>query len=189
MTSTPHGNVPEARSLEEYCSLFALGDTERAVSILDVGGGPASFNAEGTGQGMRVVSVDPLYALRAVQIRDRIMQVTATAEHFLADYETGIDQGRYVSGTVTDLPFPDGSYDLALCPHLFFVPDIQDDLAFHLKGVRELLRVAEEVRIAPVHEQAAVESRLMRAMRMALERMGMKVECRRGADQMLVICR
>jgi len=226
MTFTLHDVVPWGRNLDEYCAMFGLGPAERAVSILGVGDGPASFNAEGTAQGMRIVSVDPLYAHREAQIRARIDEVTpqiieqtrrnahefvwrqfpdldsliaargAAMQRFLADYEAGIDQGRYVTGTVTDLPFPDGSYDLALCSHFLFLYSAQHDLAFHLRAVRELLRVAEEVRIFPLQELGAVESRHLRAVLMAMQRFGFRAECRpveyefqRGANQMLVISR
>lgn len=226
MTFTLHDVAPWGRNLDEYCAMFALGEAERAVSILGVGDGPASFNAEGTASGMRIVSVDPLYAFREADIRSRIEAATpqiaeqtrrnehefiwkrfpdietllrarqAAMERFLADYETGIEQGRYVTGSVTDLPFPDGSYDLALCSHFLFLYSAQHDLPFHLRAVRELLRVAEEVRIFPLQELGAVESRHLRAVLLALERTGMKVQCRpvdyefqRGANQMLVISR
>ena len=183
-------------SLAEYCAMFALGEAERRTSILTVGDGPSSFNAEGTVSGMRIVSVDPLYALHGEQVAARIAHTSPVVGRFLEDYSIGVDQGRYVSGDATALPFPDGSYDLALCSHLLFRDGQPDDLAFHLRAVNELLRVAEEVRIFPVMETGAATSRHLRAVMMALERQGFRAETREADQdlqlsgrQMLVIAR
>lgn len=226
MTFTLHDVAPWGRSLDEYNAMFDLGDAERRMSILGVADGPASFNAEGTAAGMRIVSVDPLYAFRHEQISQRIDESTVligdqtrlhadefvwqqftgvedllaarrtAMQQFLDDYDEGVAQGRYVTGSADALPFPDGSYDLALCSHFLFLYSGQHDLAFHLKSIRELTRVAEEVRIFPLLELGAVESRHLRAVLMALERMGLRAERRavayefqRGANEMLVISR
>ena len=39
--------VPWGRSFDEYCAMFDLSDRDLDLKILDCGGGPASFNAEG----------------------------------------------------------------------------------------------------------------------------------------------
>jgi hypothetical protein len=38
--------VPFGRSLDEYCQMFALSEDDLARTIIGVGDGPASFNAE-----------------------------------------------------------------------------------------------------------------------------------------------
>jgi hypothetical protein len=48
------------------------------------------------------------------------------------------------------LPFADGAFDLALCSHLLFLYSAQFDEAFHRASIRELCRVAAEVRIFPL---------------------------------------
>lgn len=226
MSFTLNDVVPWGRNLAEYCAMFDLREAERGVSILGCADGPASFNAEGTATGMRIVSVDPLYAFTTAQIRARIEEVSPeitaqtrlnaaefvwkqfanvdalidsrlqTMERFLADYDDGVAQGRYASGSVIDLPFPDHSYDLALCSHFLFLYSAQHDLAFHLKALREMLRVADELRIFPLLELGGAESRHLKAIMLALPRMGMKVERRRvdyelqrGGNEMLVISR
>jgi len=202
MSFTLNDVVPWGRNLTEYCAMFGLREAERAVSILGCADGPASFNAEGTAAGMRIVSVDPLYAFAAREIRARIEQATPIAsrlqsmENFLADYDAGVAQGRYVSGSVIDLPFPDHSFDLALCSNFLFLYSAQHDLAFHLKAIRELLRVADELRIFPLLELGAVESRHLNAIMLALPRMGVRAERRRvdyelqrDGNEMLVISR
>ncbi len=71
----------------------------------------------------------------------------AAMENFLADYEAGKAAGRYIEGVLPSLPFADDSFDLALCSHLLFLYSEQLDADFHIAAVRELLRVARDVRI------------------------------------------
>jgi hypothetical protein len=158
--------------------MFNLGEAERRVSILGYADGCASLNAEGTAQGMRVVSVDPLYEVRAEEIRARVAgHCDATVlDTFLSDYDSGIAQGRYVTGNADALPFPDGSFDLALCSHFLFLSSAQHGLAFHLQAIRELTRIAEEVRIFPLLEEGGTESRHLKAVLLATQRSGLRCE-------------
>ena len=55
--------------------MFALDDGDLRKTILGCGDGPASFNAELTALGGRVLSIDPVYAFTASQIRKRIDEV------------------------------------------------------------------------------------------------------------------
>ena len=64
--------VPWGRSFNEYCRMFHLTDEDLQRSILGCADGPASFNAEMSRQGHRVVSCDPLYHLTTDQIKQRI---------------------------------------------------------------------------------------------------------------------
>ena len=64
--------VPWGRSFDEYRRMFALSDTDLGLRILGCGDGPASFNAEATRRGGRVVSCDPIYRFDATQIEQRI---------------------------------------------------------------------------------------------------------------------
>jgi hypothetical protein len=68
--------VPWGRSFEEYCRMFALSSDDLAGRIVDCAGGPASFNAEATAAGCRVVSCNPLYRWSTDQIRRRIRETT-----------------------------------------------------------------------------------------------------------------
>ncbi|MDG2030712.1 MAG: hypothetical protein P8J45_06895 [Phycisphaerales bacterium] len=66
---------------------------------------------------------------------------------------------RYVFGSLPELPFEDDSFDLALSGNFLFVyasvergglmSNDQLGLDFHLEAVRELVRVASEVRMFP----------------------------------------
>jgi len=69
---------------------------------------------------------------------------------FLADYDAGKEAGRYVEASLPVLPFEAGAFDLALCSHLLFLYSRQFDEAFHRASIRELSRVAAEVRIFPL---------------------------------------
>lgn len=214
--------VPWGRTFAEYAAMFALDDMDRSRSILGCADGPASFNAEALQRNVKVVSADPLYQFSVSQIRKRIAdaapviarQVKENAQDFvwdyfksvtelvsarmkamqlfLADYDLGLQQGRYVPAELPDLPFFDGTFDLALCSHFLFLYSEQYDASFHVKALRELCRVAQEVRVFPLLELSGAPSRHLPEVINALEAGGCSVnvepvnyEFRKGANQML----
>jgi SAM-dependent methyltransferase len=172
--------VPWGRSFDEYCRMFALTDEDLTRRILGCGDGPASFNVEATRRGATVISFDPIYQWEAADIgtrigatRDEILEQTrrntgefvwdsirsvdelgrvrmAAMDAFLSDFTDGKAQGRYVEGELPTLPFADQSFDLALCSHLLFLYSDQLGEAFHNQSLRELCRLAGEVRIFPL---------------------------------------
>jgi hypothetical protein len=172
--------VPWGRSFAEYRRMFALSDADLQLRILGCADGPASFNAESTQRGTAVISMDPLYRLDAGTIRGRIAatydQMLEQAqrnsqqfvwdaiqsveelgrirmqaiEAFLDDYDLGKRQGRYVDAELPSIPFPDQSFDLALCSHFLFLYTEHLSEAFHRSAILELCRVACEVRIFPL---------------------------------------
>ena len=172
--------VPWGRSFEEYRRMFLLTDDDLRGRIRGCADGPAGFNAEATRRGARVTSCDPLYELRAEQIRERIAATAqdileqtrrnrddfvwdditsieelhrvrmAAMDEFLADYDAGRSEGRYVTAAAPSLPFADGSFELALSSHFLFLYSEQLGRQFHEDAVFELCRVAEEVRIFPL---------------------------------------
>lgn len=172
--------VPWGRSLDEYRLMFGLTHADLGRPILGCGDGPASFNAELTAGGGRVVSCDPIYVFDGEAIRQRfdacagtiIAQVKAHPHNyvwtyhrdpddlmrrrraatatFLADYEAGRRRGRYVAAALPHLPFADGQFALAVCSHLLFLYSDLLALEFHLEAVDELCRVARDVRIFPL---------------------------------------
>jgi hypothetical protein len=73
--------VPWGRSFDEYRRMFALTGNDLARPILGCGDGPASFNAEATRRGHRVVSCDPIYRFGRSEIQERI---AATYDQVLA---------------------------------------------------------------------------------------------------------
>ena len=172
--------VPWGRSFDEYCRMFALNGEDLTQRILGCGDGPASFNAEATQRGVTVISCDPIYKWETADIRtriaatrDHILQQTrlnasdyvwdsirsvdeldhlrmTTMEAFLVDFTEGKAQGRYVEGELPTLPFADRSFDLALCSHLLFLYSDQLGEAFHQLAIRDMCRVAHEVRVFPL---------------------------------------
>ena len=172
--------VPWGRSFDEYRRMFGLSDEDLDLRIIGCGDGPASFNAEATRHGARVISCDPIYRLETKQIRDRIAATCdqildqtrlnveefvwdaiqsveqlgrlrmAAMGDFLDDYGPGKAQGRYVDAELPALPFADKAFDLALCSHFLFLYSEQLGGPFHHSAIREMSRVAAEVRIFPL---------------------------------------
>ncbi len=172
--------VPWGRSYAEYVAMFDLSKADLQRRILGCGDGPAAFNAELTRRGGRVNSVDPIYAFDAEQIRKRISETCETVlaqlrenqadyvweiipsvaelgrirvaamETFLEDFEAGKKAGRYLAGELPFLPFADGEFDLALSSHFLFLYSEHLSTEFHRQSLREMLRVAHEVRIFPL---------------------------------------
>jgi ubiquinone/menaquinone biosynthesis C-methylase UbiE len=61
-------------------------------------------------------------------------------------------------GELPKLPFADKTFDLALCSHFLFLYSAQFDYLFHLNAIKEMLRVAERVRIFPLLDLMSVKS-------------------------------
>ena len=169
--------VPWGRSMDEYVAMFGLTEPDLQGKILGCADGPASFNAEMHSQGRTVISVDPIYQFSADQVRARIETTyptimeqlrrnvedyvwtriptpealgelrVQTMERFLADYPGGKQEGRYLPHSLPRLPFDDRSFDLALCSHFLFLYSDQLSAGFHCDAIREMLRVAREVRV------------------------------------------
>lgn len=214
--------VPWGRTRKEYESMFRLTAEDLSQGVLDCGGGPASFTAEVSICGYRAVSADPLYSHSGADIRARfeatadsmLAQVRATPddwtwsyhqspdellanrraalEAFLTGYGRGLLEGRYVVAELPSLPFDDGSFGIAVCSHLLFLYSDLLSLDFHIRSVRELCRVAREVRVFPVLTLSRKPSPHMDAVRTALEADGwasevvrVDYELQRGGNQML----
>jgi len=180
--------VPWGRSFDEYQRMFALTDEDLGRRIVGCGDGPASFNAEATRRGSKVISCDPVYRYDAEQLRaritatyDEILEQTqrnanefvwttirsveelgelrmAAMNRFLDDYTVGLDEGRYLAAELPALPFADGSFDLALCSHFLFLYSAQLGEDFHRLAIGEMCRVANEVRIFPLLTLGATPS-------------------------------
>ena len=216
--------VPWGRSLAEYVGMFALSERDLGKRILDCAAGPASFNAEMTARGYRVVSCDPLYAFSSLEIRQRFDATFATMmgqmpskrdnfvwdtipsipalgemrraamDAFLRDFVGDRRGSRYVVSALPQLPFADGSFDLTLCSHFLFLYSEHLGEAFHLTALRELCRVATEVRVFPLLDlDGQVPPHLGPALT-ALRRAGFHATVRgvpyeflKGANEMLVI--
>ena len=128
---------------------------------------------------------------------DTLKQVRMSAmAAFLDDFDTGRGDGRYVNDGLPALSFDDGAFDLAVCSHFLFLYSQQHDQAFHLASMRELCRVARQVRVFPLLALGAQPSPHLGAVVAALETDGFEVnvervpyEFQRGGNQMLQVTR
>jgi hypothetical protein len=66
--------LPWGRSFDEYLCMFRLTEEDLERTIVGCGDGPASFNAEATRGGRRVISCDPLYRFEKAGIEQRIAE-------------------------------------------------------------------------------------------------------------------
>ena len=216
--------VPWGRSFDEYRRMFALTADDLQLTILGCGDGPASFNAEATRAGSRVVSFDPIYRFSVPDIRERIAQTydevleqarrnaddfvwteirsldelgrvrMSAMKTFLDDFDRGKAEGRYIEAELPSLPFPDRAFDLALCSHFLFLYGEQLGERFHHDSIRELCRVAAEVRVFPLVVLAGERSTFVEPVAERLRADGFNVsiedvpyEFRRGANEVLRI--
>lgn len=136
--------VPWGRSYDEYASMFGLTEAGLGLRIIGCGDGPAEFNSVLTKRGGNIVSIDPIYIFDAEQIRGRISETYRTVmsqmlknqndyvweaipsveqlgnlrmsamEAFLADFDAGKQENRYIAGELPSLPFENGKFDIAL---------------------------------------------------------------------------
>jgi len=216
--------VPWGRSFDEYILMFSLSERDLKKRILGCGDGPASFNSVLTKQGGKVISVDPIYKFSVSEIRQRINETfdeiikqtkknmyefvwkhigsveelgrvrMEAMEEFLSDYTTGLKEGRYREASLPVLPFQDREFDIALCSHFLFLYSEQLSEDFHIDSIKELCRVAEEVRIFPLLELGSIKSRHLGSVLNTLEQQGYSVEIlpvnyefQKGGNEMLKI--
>lgn len=198
--------VPWGRTMQEYQRMFALEEADLTLSILGCGDGPASFNAQWTELGGRVVSCDPIYNFSAADIERRVHETSeiilqgvrktyddflwdeiaspealtdlrlSAMRRFLGDYENGRREERYLAAALPGLPFTDGQFDLALVSHLLFLYSSQLDFDFHRAALHELLRVASEIRIFPVRALGGLPSPHLEPLMMEWREHGAQVE-------------
>ena len=129
---------------------------------------------------------------------EALKRVRMAAMHaFLDDYPQA--NPRAAATSRPDCPCcrsRDGAFDLALCSHFLFLYSQQFDAAFHLQSMRELCRVAREVRVFPLLALGARPSPHLAAVTEALEADGFAVavervpyEFQRGGNEMLRVTR
>ena len=198
--------VPFGRSKAEYELMFALTESDRQKSIIGIGDGPASFNAEMTAASYQVVSIDPIYQFTTDEIKSRfdacvdniIEQVRNTLNNwiwsyhqspedlranrekaiaiFLKDYDRGKVEGRYINAELPKLDFIDHQFQLALCSHFLFLYSEHLSFDFHLDSIRELCRIAEEVRVFPLLTLAQARSPYINEICNTLDKEGISSE-------------
>ena len=168
------------RTFEEYTRYFALNPAALAgQAILDVASGVSSFCAEASERGLNATAFDLIYELPVEKIQSRcepdLEHVLGSIgglktyrwafyqsperlrgfrerayKTFLADYR--LHRGRrYVGGSLPELPFATGQFDLTLVSYLLFAYEDQLDYDFHKRSVLEIMRVTRgEARLYPL---------------------------------------
>jgi hypothetical protein len=206
--------------------MFNLTAAELNLRIVGCGDGPASFNAHMFKRGRRVISCDPLYQLTTQQIKDRIAATYETVieqtrqnqdrfvwtsikspdelgqirlaamNDFLADYDRGKKEGRYLAAESPYLPFSRSSFDIVLCSHFLFLYSDHLSLAFHQQTVEDMCRVAAEARIFPLLTYNAEPSPFVEPLTERLTKAGYKVgieqapyEFQRNGNKMMKVSR
>lgn len=172
--------VPWGRNMEEYKLMFRLGDEDMSKKFAGFGDGPACFNYEMTKRNGSVVSFDLIYQFSKEDLEKRIEEVRITVmeqmrenkdnyvwkqiksledlentrmsamRKFLADYEKGKAEGRYVSHALPEkLPYEADFFDIGLSSH-FLLMYTALGYDFHIASMTEMLRVCKEIRIFPI---------------------------------------
>ena len=206
--------------------MFSLNEIDLTGRILGCADGPAGFNAGATSRGGRVVSFDPIYALSTSEIRGRItatsqdiIEQTRHNQHefvwtsitspeelldirmkamelFLADYDAGTAEGRYVTAELPVLPFLDRAFDLALCSHFLFLSLRSARYRVSSRRDSRALPRGERVRIFPLLALGAIGSSHVSPIAASFRELGYTVtiervpyEFQRGANKMMRIVR
>jgi hypothetical protein len=216
--------VPWGRSYDEYVSMFGLTERDLKLRVLGCGDGPAAFNSVLTKRGGNVVSLDPIYVFDAAQIKIRVSETYETVmtqmrknksdyvwrnipsveqlggvrmsamEIFLADFEAGKQEGRYISGELPSLSFERRQFDIALSSHFLLLYSAHLSAEFHIQALQEMLRVAHEVRVFPLLTLDGALSPHLTFVKEYLANHDFEVEIKcvpyefqRGGNEMLVI--
>jgi len=190
-------------NLVDYQHIFALSDQELQKNVLDYPGGISSVNAELSALGKSIISADPFYhlgakemSLHAQQILDKNIQylnehadilenqnIAAaeiiknwknSVELFLADYEIGKREGRYLMMSVPPQTI-NRSYELLLCADLLFN---QQELLPAPELMASLCNLAAELRIFPLIAEKKVISGQLGPIMLDLQQRNFGVEIR-----------
>lgn len=210
-------------SLADYRQMFDLSEHDLAQSILDFPGGISSFNAEMHAFEHKVVSGDDIYDYSPSQMQihsENILQANKShlRDHlevlinqdenyveaifaaweqsktmFVQDYELGKLNSRYLPMWLPKLPFKERQFNLALCSDLLFHGHAKNGHT-PLELIKELCRVALEVRVFPLLSDKGKISDELGPVMMELHQHNFGVEVRqvpyeqqRGGNAMLRI--
>lgn len=199
----------------------------RQGKILDCPGGASSFAAEARMKGIRITACDILYDLSADRLsekgkadtalvyqrvsevphlfrwdfyrdRDRLIAYRNRAlELFMADYQEGCPEGRYVWAQLPALPFADEEFTLVLSSHFLFLYGDRLSPDFHVACLKEMVRVcAGEVRLYPLQGLDAKPYPYMDEVLTTMQKEGIHTEMvqvpfefQRGSGKMLRLTR
>lgn len=194
--------------VDEYREMFALSTADITTRLLEYGCGASAVNVELHDECIPVTSCDPLFILDKATLstqvsllfEDMVERVSRDQdkfdfshygsldaliarrrqgiEKFLVDYEKGKAEKRYLPVIDHRLSFDDFTFDFALSSHYLFADLDDQDIDFHLHAIRELARVAKEVRIFPLIDRYGQPSPFLGPVLLGLQQEGYGVEVR-----------
>ncbi|MFI4918140.1 MAG: hypothetical protein ACHP65_01130 [Legionellales bacterium] len=197
--------------VDDYREMFDLTHDEMNSRILEYGCGASAVNRQQTQANHAVVSCDPLFVLDKDTLSSKVTMIFAAMaeevkteaaqfdfsrsgsfdnllvarrqgiDQFFTDYDQGKAQGRYLGVTDYHLPFDDFSFDFALSAHYLFADLDDQTVDFHLAVIRELARVAKEVRIFPLIDREGKTSEFLGSVLLGLQQENYGVEVREVA--------
>ncbi|MBW8348500.1 class I SAM-dependent methyltransferase [Bacillus sp. IITD106] len=168
------------RSFEEYLDMFSLSiESLNGKRILDCPAGACSFTAVGNKLGLDITACDIAYYHSGEELKNKGLQdiehamvhMEKAKGNYIWDYFKDVEGLRkhrlnalndctkdmeksgekYIAITLPLLPFEDAEFDLVLSAHFLFMYADRLDYEFHIKTIKELLRVTnEEIRIFPL---------------------------------------
>lgn len=106
------------------------------------------------------------FALSGVEQQSKILVI-----------DTGATLSSHLKADET-LPYSNFSFDLALCADYLFLDAKDEDIAFHLQVIRELARVAKEVRVFPLIDRDGTPSPALGPVLLGLQQANYGVEVR-----------
>lgn len=168
------------RTFDEYMKMFGLNEQDlQGEKVLDCPAGACSFTAHAHSLGMDVTACDMAYTHSMQSLREKgsddveyaMKGVAKARDKYRWDYFKDVEDlrehrltaltectnhmetfpERYVPAMLPALPFADQQFDLTLSAHFLFMYSDRLDQDFHLKTIKELLRVTKkELRIFPL---------------------------------------
>lgn len=192
--------------LDEYQDMFALTSEDLTKSFLEYNSGVSAFNYEVKPKSAFCVSCDPWYVLDKNKLREKIelnfdtrlkelqsnlnsLDITRYGsfeklveyrrqgiESFFSDFEDGLATNRYLPSISDELPFPDFKFDFALIANNFFSDLDYQTVEYHIARIKELARVAKDVRIFPLVDANGTPSNLLGPIIMGLYQDNFRVE-------------
>lgn len=194
--------------VDEYQEMFDLSSEDLKGHLLEYGCGPSAVNSELNKMGQQIISCDPLFTLDKDTLYSKVSLIFADMAarvmryqekfdfsrygsarllmderyegmaKFFADYEQGKKEKRYLGVSEYKLPFADFSFDFALSSHYLFADLDDQDVDFHIKVIKELARVAKEVRIFPLIDRHGQPSPFLGPVLLGLQQENLGVEVR-----------
>lgn len=191
--------------------MFDLSKADMRTRLLEYGCGPSAVNVECIGKAQQIVSCDPLFNLDKDTLHSKVKLVFADMvsrvlrdqdqfdfshygnpealftkrregmAKFFADYVPGKKAKRYLGIGDYELPFADYAFDFALSSHYLFADLDDQDVEFHLQVIKELTRVASEVRIFPLIDRYGQPSPFLGPVLLGLQQHNLGVEVRKVA--------